>query len=113
VDPYGATAAVVGCDIEFGPGGGVKLMAGGLDGSIVYDFDHDEDTVYEISNGPPDVPVEDPTSLDTPSHFHMYYDKLFKNPRHVQFDLLAEDRAPAPDPVLCGVTFLGRRADSL
>jgi hypothetical protein len=113
VDPYGATAAVVGCDIEFGPGGGVKLMAGGLDGSIVYDFNHDENTVYEISNGPPDVPVEDPTSLDTPSHFHMYYDKLFKNPHHVQFDLLAEDRAPAPDPVLCGVTFLGRRADSL
>jgi hypothetical protein len=113
VEPYGATAAVVGCDIEFGPGGGVKLMAGGLDGSIVFDFDSDEDTVYEISNGPPDVPVEDPTSLDAPGHFHMYYDKLFKNRRPDRFDLLAEDRAPAPDPVLCGVTYLGKREDSL
>ena len=113
VEPYGATAAVVGCDIEFRPGGGVKLMAGGVDGSIVYDFDDAEDTVYEISNGPPDVPVEEATSLDAPGHFHMYYDKLFKNRRHDRFDLLAEDRAPAPDPVLCGVTYLGRREDSL
>jgi hypothetical protein len=113
VEQYGATAAVIGCDIEFHPGGGVKLMAGGEDGSIVFDFDHDGDTVYEISNGPPDVPVEDPTSLDAPGHFHMYYDKLFKDRRHDQFDLLAEDRAPAPDPVLCGVTFLGKRQDSL
>jgi hypothetical protein len=113
VDPYGATAAVVGCDIEFHPGGGVKLMSGGEDGSIVFDFDHDEDTVYEISNGPPDVPIEEAISLDAPGHFHMYYDKLFKNRRHDQFDLLAEDRAPAPDPVLCGVTYLGRREDSL
>jgi hypothetical protein len=113
VEPYGATAAVVGCDIEFGLGGGVKLMAGGSDGSIVYDFNHDEDTVYEISNGPPDVPVETAIPLDAPGHFHMYYDKLFKSQRRDQFDLLADDRAPAPDPVLCGVTYLGRRQDSL
>ena len=113
VQPYGATAAVVGCDIEFGPGGGVQLMAGGPDGSIVYDFDSDEDTVYEISNGPPDVPAEAPTSIDEQGHFHMYYDMLFKNRRPDQYDLLAEDRAPAPDPVLCGVTYLGRREDSL
>lgn len=113
VEPYGATAAVVGCDIEFGPGGGVKLMAGGPDGSIVYDFDHDEDTVYEISNGPPDVPVEQPTPLDMAGHFHMYYEKLFKNPLPDQFDLVTEDQAPAPDPTLCGVTYLGQRGDPL
>ena len=113
VQPYGATAAVVGCDIEFDAGGGVQLMAGGPDGSIVYDFDSDEDTVYEISNGPPDVPAEAPTSIDEQGHFHMYYDMLFKNRRPDQFDLLAEDRAPAPDPVLCGVTYLGKREDSL
>ena len=113
LEPYGATAAVVGCDIFLRSGGGVKLMAGGSDGSIVFDFNQDEDTVYEISNGPPDVPVEEPTSFDAPGHFHMYYDKLFKNQRADRFDLLAEDRAPAPDPVLCGVTYLGRRSDSL
>jgi hypothetical protein len=113
VEPYGATAAVVGCDIELSPGGGVQLIAGGSDGSIVYDFDHDEDTVYEISNGPPDVPAEEPTSLDAQGHFHMYYDKLFKNRRPDQFDLLTEDRAPAPDPTLCGVTYLGLRGDPL
>ena len=113
VAPYGPSAAVVGCDINFREGGGVKLMAGGPDGSIVYDFDHDEDTVYEISNGPPDVPVERPISLDAPGHFHMYYEKLFPNSRLDQFDLLTEDRAPAPDPTLCGVTFLGRRSNPL
>ena len=110
---YGPTAAVVGCDIEVADGGSVKLMAGGPNGSTVFDFDLDEGTVYEISNGPPDVPVEEPSSLDAPGHFHMYYDKLFKFPCPDQFDLLTDDQAPAPDPTLCGVTYLGRRVDPL
>ena len=113
VDAFGASAAVVGCDIELNAGGGVKLMAGGRDGSIVYDFDNDPDTVYEISNGPPDVPGEEPTSVDLSGHFHMYYDKLFKDRRPDQFDLFTEDRAPAPDPTLCGVAYLGTRGDHL
>jgi hypothetical protein len=113
LEPYGASAAVVGCDIEFEEHGGVQLVAGGPDGSIVFDFEHGEDIVYEISNGPPDVPTEEPSSLDTPGHFHMYYDKLFKNRRPDQFDLLTEDQAPAPDPTLCGVTYLGQRGDPL
>lgn len=113
VEQYGPTAAVVGCDITFNAGGGVRLMAGGPNGATVFNFDHDEDTVYEISNGPPDVPVEEPIPLDAPSHFHMYYDKLFANPRMDRFDLLTEDQAPAPDPTICGVVYLGRREDPI
>lgn len=113
VEQYGPTAAVVGCDITFNAGGGVRLMAGGPNGATVFNFDHDEDTVYEISNGPPDVPVEEPIPLDAPSHFHMYYDKLFANPRMDRFDLLTEDQAPAPDPTICGVVYLGKREDPI
>jgi len=43
----------------------------------------------------------------------MYYDKLFKNRRIDQFDLFTDDQAPGPDPVLCGVTYLGLRRDPL
>lgn len=113
IEDYGPIAAVVGCDIEFGAGGGVTLKAGGSTGATVYNFDHDGGTVYEISNGPPDVPAEDPIPLDAPNHFHMYYDKLFKNSRLDRFDLLTEDQAPAPDPTVCGVTYLGTRRDPL
>jgi hypothetical protein len=113
IEDYGPIAAAVGCEINFGAGGGVKLMAGGPNGSLVFNFDHDEDTVYEISNGPPDVPFERPIPLDAPNHFHMYYDKLFQNPPRDRFDLLTDDQAPAPDPTVCGVTYLGLRQDPL
>lgn len=113
IEDYGPIAAAVGCEINLDPGGGVKLMAGGPTGSTVFNFDHDEDTVYEISNGPPDVPAEEPIPLDAPNHFHMYYDKLFKNSRLDRFELLTDDQAPAPDPTVCGVTYLGRRLDPL
>ena len=110
---FGATAAVVGCDIPIDDTGTVKLMAGGSSGSTVFTFVPDEGTVYEISNGPPDVPVEEPLSVDAPDHFHMYYDKLFRRPFRDQFDLVMDDRAPAPDPTLCGVVYLGQRQDPL
>src|SRR6185369_2096753 len=110
---YGPTAAVVGCNIPIDDAGTVKLMAGGSNGATVFTFVPDEDTVYEITNGPPDVPVEQPLSPDAPGHFHMYYDKLFRRPYHDQFDLLMDDRAPAPDPTLCGVVYLGQRRDPL
>jgi hypothetical protein len=113
VEDYGPIAAAVGCEINLDAGGEVKLMAGGPTGSTVFNFDHDEGTVYEISNGPPDVPAEEPIPLDAPNHFHMYYDKLFKNSRLDRFDLLTDDQAPAPDPTVCGVTFLGLRRDPL
>jgi hypothetical protein len=115
IQGYGPIAAAVGCDIEFGAGGGVALKAGGSTGATVFNFDHDHDgrTVYEISNGPPDVPAEEPIPLDAPNHFHMYYDKLFKDSRLDRYDLLTEDQAPAPDPTVCGVTYLGTRRDPL
>ena len=113
IEDYGPIAAAVGCEINLNPGGGVKLMAGGPTGSTVFNFDHDEGTVYEISNGPPDVPAEEPIPLDAPNHFHMYYDKLFKNSRLDRFDLLTDDQAPAPDPTVCGVMYLGQRLDPL
>lgn len=113
IEDYGPIAAAVGCDINFDPGGGVKLMAGGPNGSTVFNFDSDPGTVYEISNGPPDVPVEGPIPLDAPNHFHMYYDMLFQNSRLDRFDLLTDDQAPAPDPTVCGVMYLGQRRDPL
>ena len=109
---YGSNAAVVGCDIEIEEGGSVKLVAGGRTGVEVFEFAPDANTVYEISNGPPDVPREEPVPFDAPGHFHMYYEMLF-NPPFEPFDLAMEDRAPAPDPILCGVVYLGRREDPL
>jgi hypothetical protein len=109
---YGCNASVIGCDINVAPGGTVKLVAGGTTGAEVFEFTPDANTVFEISNGPPDVPIEEPVPLDAPGHFHMYYEKLF-NPPCDTFDFRMEDRAPAPDPTLCGVVFLGRRSDPL
>jgi hypothetical protein len=105
---YGCSASVVGCDINVAAGGTVKLVAGGRGGAEVFEFSPSADTVYEISNGPPDVPIEEPVPLDAPGHFHMYYEKLF-NPPYDMFDFRMEDRAPAPEPTLCGVVYLGRR----
>lgn len=110
---YGRNAAVVGCDIQVGDAGGVKLMAGGSAGVEVFDFASDANTLYEISNGPPDVPEQAPTPLDAPGHFHMYYDKLFNAHPRDKFDLFMDDPAPAPDPTLCGAAYLGRRDDPL
>lgn len=114
IDDYGRNAAVVGCDIQVGDAGGVKLMAGGSAGVEVFDFASDANTLYEISNGPPDVPEQAPTPVDSPGHFHMYYDKLFNARPRDQFDLFRDDDgAPAPDPTLCGAAYLGRRGDPL
>jgi hypothetical protein len=110
--PYGKAAAVVGCDITFQDTGTLKLMAGGTAGVVVKEFQ--PGMIYEISNAPPDVPFDEPTPETALGHFHMYYDKLFiAHPPAKQFDLLRDDGAPAPDPALCGVTFLSRRTDPL
>ena len=111
--PFGCTAAVTGCDITFNTGE-VRLVAGGRDGTVVFPFAAEANTIYEISNAPPDVPADKPISPDDPGHFHMYYDKLFnRNPRD-QFDLIVDaDFAPGPDPALCGATLLGQRDDPL
>ena len=109
--PYGPTAAVVGCDITFADTGTLKLMAGGPTGVEVKEFL--PGMVYEISNSPPDVPADAPVPPTAPGHFHMYYDKLFNTHPSDEFDLIRDDGAPAPDPALCGVIFLGQRTDPL
>jgi len=110
---YGKSAAVIGCDITFEDTGTLKLMAGGSTGAVVKEFIADPGTIYEISNAPPDVPFDAPTPPTAPGHFHMYYDRLFNRPPSDQFDLSRDDGAPAPDPTLCGVTFLSMRRDPL
>jgi len=110
---YGPSAAVVGCEITFADTGKLQLMAGGSTGAMVKEFVAEQGTIYEISNAPPDVPVDAPVPPTAPGHFHMYYDKLFNMPPSDQFDLIRDDGAPAPDPALCGVTFLGLRKDPL
>jgi hypothetical protein len=111
--PYGCIAAVTGCDIKFEDGGEVKLMAGGSEGSEVFKFRPDANTIYEFSNAPPDVPTAEPYSPDEGGHFHMYYDKLFIQAPQDQFHLEESDLAPSPNPTICGAAFLGRRGDPL
>ena len=105
---FGFSAAATGCDISFADGGSVRLMAGSKE---VFVF-NDPDAIYEISNAPPDVLPDAPTALGQ-GHFHMYYDGLFISPPSDQIDFIADDRAPGPDPALCGVGFLGERNDPL
>ena len=80
VDAYGPTAAVVGCDITFEDDGGVSLMAGGPNGSTVFNFDSEEGTVYEISNGPPDVPLERATSFGCTRSFPHVLRQVIQEP---------------------------------
>jgi hypothetical protein len=115
VDPvtFGCAAAVTGCDITFDTGE-VRLVAGGRDGTVIFPFKAEANTIYEISNAPPDVPADKPISDGDRGHFHMYYDKLFNRKPSDQFDfILEEDSDPGPDPALCGATLLGLREDPL
>jgi hypothetical protein len=105
---YGPSAAVTECTITFGSGGRVRLMA---DATETFAFPDEADTVYEISNSPPDVDPRNPNPGG--GHFRMYYPHLFKPRPPQKFDLELESSQPAPDPALCGVTFLSLRRTSL
>jgi hypothetical protein len=115
--PYGYAAAVTGCDITFDDnGGGVNLNAVvGSTKRFITSFSPkpDRDTIFEISNSPPDVLTGGPIPRDARNHFHMYYDKLFIDDPTTQFDFLVLGEPPAPDPSLCGVTWLSQRPDPL
>ena len=106
--PYGLSAAVTECVITFGAGGRVRFMA---DATETFPFPDEADTVYEITNSPPDVDPGNPNPGG--GHFHMYYDHLFKPNPTKKFDLELQSSPPAPDPALCGVGRLGRRQTSL
>lgn len=111
--PYGFAAAVTGCEITFNGNIPVKLMAGSV-AKPAFEFTVTPNTIFEISNSPPDVPTDAPIAIGEGSHFHMYYDKLFiKRPPPVQFDFVESGGAPSPDPALCGVTYLSQRNDPL
>ncbi|MCA1577730.1 MAG: hypothetical protein LC794_10265 [Acidobacteria bacterium] len=104
---YGMTAAVTECVISTA-GGSVSLM---VDGTEAFAFPDVANTLYEISNAPPDVNPSDPNPGG--GHFHMYYDHLFRPRPRERFDLEVQSMPPAPDPALCGVTFLGLRRTEL
>lgn len=116
--PFGFAAAVTGLEIKCTVAtdddeAAVDLMAGG---TLVRRLQprKGRSTVFEISNAPPDVPCLAPVPEGAKGHFHMYYDKLFVNsPPDSQFDFVSIGAAPAPDPALCGVTFLSERTDGL
>ncbi|MFY9619286.1 MAG: hypothetical protein WAQ99_05700 [Pyrinomonadaceae bacterium] len=121
VEPYGPAAAATGCDIMFNAGS-VKLRAGGPTGAIAFDFNEgvESNTIYEISNSPPDVipdplnppghPPGHPPSHPPGGHFHMYYGLLFRPNPLQRFDLVpSDDPHPGPDPALCGVGGVGSR----
>jgi len=114
--PFGKVAGVTGVDIRFTvptdtSEASVNLLAGR---TLVKTLTTKKDSrVFEISNAPPDVLPDEPIS-SARSHFHMYYEKLFiQSPPDRQFDFRAVGGAPAPDPLLCGVAFLGQRDEAL
>lgn len=108
---YGMAATVTACDIAFNLGT-LQLKAGNVD---VFPFDEgvEDGVIYEFSNAPPDVLVEDP--YETLGHFQHYYHNLFRaHPPAEEFDLFpADDSAPAPDPATCGGIWLSRRVEGL
>ncbi|HEV2706278.1 MAG TPA: hypothetical protein VGV59_10165 [Pyrinomonadaceae bacterium] len=55
-EPFGAIAAVTGCDIPMF-GGGARLEEA-TTGNLIFDFAPEANTIYELTNTPPDVEVE-------------------------------------------------------
>lgn len=122
--PFGAVAAVTGCDIQIN-GGGAELNV--VDGSNIFTFKKPDEplqnTIYEITNTPPDVP-ETLGAAPHPGghhpgpnhddHFQNYY-ALFdtnKMPSPI-FGFRPPDGSPNPDPALCGKGRVGKRTEPL
>ena len=130
-EPFGCVAAVTGCDIPF-DGGGAELKVAG--GSTLFTFKNEPNTIYEITNTPPDVvppPEQDgrhvggPHTEATPAtqrktegkdsppdHFQHYYD-LFPVIPSPRFEFQPANPTPGPDPALCGKGMLGKRTNPL
>lgn len=127
LNPFGAVAAVTGCDIQINEGGAKLSVVGG---PTLFTFKRPGEsignTIFEINNAPPDVPEalngEAPHDEhgglhhgpDHDDHFQNYYalfdeDKI-PSPR---FGFLAPDPSPNPDPALCGKGRVGTREDPL
>ncbi|MCA1577728.1 MAG: hypothetical protein LC794_10255 [Acidobacteria bacterium] len=118
--PFGAVAAAIGCDIRL-DGGAVDLTS--ANGEPLFTFASYPNTIYEITNTPPDVfssvgsgaahhhhgppPLVD-GGTDPGSHFQHYYD-LFRGEITPRFGLKPIPGSKAPDPALCGSVKLGER----
>lgn len=125
--PFGSVAAVIGCDISYEPTGtepvGKEIIAElKSDRASIFKFLNKPNTIYEITNTPPDVILDrgvghahsksklvGPTTDD---HFHHYYDLFDPKPSPI-FSFTEADPDPDPEPTLCGVSRLGTRKDPL
>lgn len=120
---FGAVAAAIGCDIQLG-GERVDLYVGN---ERVFTFPNEPNTIYEISNTPPDVNSSvgstavhhhgaghsGSTLMSGPgSHFQHYYD-LFPSGFEPKYNLQTLTGSKAPDPALCGSVRLGVRVKRL
>jgi hypothetical protein len=119
---FGCTAGVSACDISIEKGGAATLVAD--DGTEVFTFKSEPNTIYEFANSPPDIAVHPETDSATPAaeipvvehehpskdHFQHYY-ALFKDPKVERFEFEVPDMDPNPDPALCGATSVGRRPE--
>jgi len=124
--PFGSVAGVTGCDILIeGGSASLKVVA---DDTDLFSFKTPADplpanTIFEITNTPPDVLLTaNPThghgthGVVHRDHFQFYYDLLFEpqNTPSPRFEFeSSSDQAPAPDPRLCGKGLVGVRGDPL
>jgi hypothetical protein len=127
--PFGSVAAVIGCEIPYKPEGTdpskpeVIAELKSANGTL-FSFKHRPNTIYEITNTPPDVLLDAEMGAhhhspavrkgtDPPDdHFHHYY-SLFNPKPDPEFMFSEPDSTPDPEPTLCGVGRLGTRKDSL
>lgn len=124
VTEFGAVAAAIGCDIQ-SKGDRVDLN---LDGEPIFTFSNEPNTIYEISNTPPDVNSSigsvavhhhgsgghggSVVTSGPGGHFQHYYD-LFPRGFEPKYNLQALTGSKAPDPALCGSVRLGVRVKRL
>jgi len=127
-DDFGSIAAVIGCDISYRTTGSAPIGKEVIaelksDEATVFSFLNKANTIFEITNTPPDVIVDDSMAHDhsddartmavaTMDHFHHYY-SLFDPQPSVKFSFSEADPDPDPEPTLCGVTILGTRGGPL
>lgn len=105
---FGSLAGVGGLEIRVNSGG-AKLI-GENENDVIFTFKSDANVMYEVANSPADI-------IDTaPDHFPHYYD-IFTNQPPQRFSFVRKAAgaaaAPAPNPALCGKTYLGEFGGSI
>jgi hypothetical protein len=108
---FGSLAGVGGLAINVNSGGARLIGEIGEEGpDVIFTFKSDDNVMYEMANSPADI-------IDTaPDHFPHYYD-IFTNqpPQKFSFVRKAASAAnpSAPNPALCGKTYLGSFGGSI